>query len=81
MKFYLFTERLSLTVRMVVGNTFECISIPFLKWHTLNLHGDWSLTSAINELENNRSIIRTSWYASKENKKKKLCKYSIFWLK
>ncbi len=63
---YLFTKRLSLTVRIVVGNTFECISVPFRKWQILNLRGASLLTTTINELENNRSIIQTSSYANRK---------------
>ncbi len=51
---------------MVFENEYEHMSIPFLKLHTSNLRGAWLLTSAINELENKRSIRRTSSKAIKE---------------
>jgi len=60
MKLYLFTERLSLTARIVFEYAYEHISVPALKLHTFSLRGAWLLTSAINELENNRSRIRIS---------------------
>jgi hypothetical protein len=56
----IFTKRLSLTARIVLANEYEHISVPFLKWQTLSLRGAWLLTSAVNELENRRSIIQTS---------------------
>ena len=62
------TKRFILTARIVVGNLCEPISLPFRKWNTVNLRGAWSVTSAINELENNRSMMRTSSKANIETK-------------
>jgi hypothetical protein len=39
MKLYLFTERLSLTARIVFEYAYEHISVPALKLHTFSLRG------------------------------------------
>jgi hypothetical protein len=51
---------------MVFENKYEHISVRFVKLRTSNLRGAWLLTNVINELENKRSIIRTSSKAIKE---------------
>lgn len=60
MRWRLFTNRFNFTAKMVLANEYEQISVPFLKWQTFNFRGAWWLTSAVKELENNRSIIHTS---------------------